>query len=210
MAIVRGGITVRPNIQGVADAIEREGWAFSFGTYVGHSPPEGPTQAVDCFTPDNDSGYALQDRICEYLMANQARFGVRYLIRRHHIWNIERADEGWREMGVTGNRTADHMDHVHVTCYPEGTGPYEDGGDPPQPPPDTPCEQRVFRNGDSDRCVHYIQRLLLQRGYRLDDDGDFGPRTEYVVMRFQRSSGLDADGVVGPQTWAALWKGQAL
>lgn len=207
MAIVRGGITVRPNIQGVADAIEREGLASSFGTYVGHSPPEGPTQAVDCFTPDTPEGYGIQDRICDYLMANQARFGVRYIIRRHHIWNIERANEGWRDQGITGNRTADHMDHVHVTCYPEGVGPYSIETIPNQP---TPCEEKVFQTGDSDRCVHYIQRLLLKRGYVLTDDGDFGPRTQYVVMRFQRSNGLDADGVVGPQTWAALWKGQTL
>jgi hypothetical protein len=209
MAIVRGGITVKANVQAVADAIENAGLASSFGTYVGHSPPEGPTQAVDCFTPDNADGYALQDRICDYLMANQRRYGVRYLIRRHHIWNIERADEGWRDQGVTGNRTADHYDHVHVTCYAVGDGPY-DGGNGPTEPPATPCEERVFQLGDSDRCVHYIQRLLLKRGYVLTDDGDYGPRTQYVIMRFQRSNGLDPDGVVGPATWAALWKGQTL
>jgi hypothetical protein len=207
MAIVRGGITVHRNIQAIADAIEREGLGSSFGTYVGHSPPEGPAAAVDCFTPDNDFGYALQDQICEFLIRNQARFGVRYLIRRHHIWNIERANEGWRDQGVTGNRTADHMDHVHVTGYPEGAGPYDGGGVDPAP---TPCEEKVFQLGDSDRCVHYIQRLLLKRGYVLTDDGDFGPRTQYVVMRFQRSNSLDSDGVVGPDTWAALWKGQTL
>lgn len=208
MAIVRGGITVRPNVQGVADAIEREGLASSFGTYPGHSSPEGPTQAVDIFTPDNNNGYALQDRICDFLMRNQVRFGVRYLIRRHHIWNIERASEGWRDQGVTGNRTADHYDHVHVTCYTAGEGPYDVSDEPTDSP--TPCEEKIFALGDSDRCVHYIQRLLLKRGYVLVDDGDFGPRTQYVVMRFQKSNGLDDDGVVGSKTWTALWKGQTL
>lgn len=207
MAIVRGGITVRNNVQGVANAVEREGLASSFGTYPGHSYPEGPTQAVDIFTPDNPNGWALQDRICDFLIANQARFGIRYVIRRHQIWNIERADEGWRNQRVTGNRTTDHMDHVHVTCYPEGDGPYDIDNIPNGP---TPCEERTFRRGDEDRCVHYIQRLLMKRGYVLPDDGDFGPRTEYVIMRFQRSNGLDDDGVVGPLTWAALWKGQTL
>lgn len=116
-AVVRGGITVKPHVQALADALERELGVSNFGTYVGHSPPEGPTQAMDIFTPDNESGYKLQDRICEFLIRNQKKYGVRYCIRRHHIWNIERADEGWRDQGVQGNRTADHYDHVHVTCY---------------------------------------------------------------------------------------------
>ena len=117
MAIIRGGFTVKPHVQALADALEDGLGVESFGTYAGHSPPEGPTQAVDIFTPDNDAGYALQDRICSYLQANVKRFGVRYIIRRHHIWNIERSTEGWRDQGITGDRTTDHYDHVHVTCY---------------------------------------------------------------------------------------------
>lgn len=116
-AVVRGGIVVKPHVQALANTLEAELGLTNFGTYVGHSPPEGPTQAMDIFTPDNDSGYALQDRICAFLISHQRKYGIRYCIRRHHIWNIERADEGWRDQGVTGNRTADHYDHVHVTCY---------------------------------------------------------------------------------------------
>jgi hypothetical protein len=208
MAIVRGGYTVKPNVQAVANAIEARGWASSFGTYPGHSDPEGPTQAVDIFTPDNPHGWALQDSICEFLIANARRLGIRYIIRREHIWNIERAAEGWRRQRHYGNRRLDHYDHVHATCYATWEGPLEEGELPPDPT--TPCEERLFRRGDQDRCVHYIQRLLRKRGYYLDDDGDFGERTEYVVVRFQRSNGLDQDGIVGPKTWAALWKGQSL
>lgn len=118
LAIIRGGITVKPHVQKLADDLDiAMGGGLSFGTYAGHSPPEGPTQAIDVFTPDNANGYILQDRICAWLIQHQAKYGVRYCIRRHMIWNIERANEGWRDQGVTGNRTADHYDHVHVTCY---------------------------------------------------------------------------------------------
>ncbi len=116
-AIVRGGITVKPHVQAFADACMATTGADSYGTYVGHSPPEGPTQALDVFTPDNDAGYRLQDTICAFAMENVERFGVRYMIRREYIWNIERADEGWRWQGHQGNRTADHFDHVHLTFY---------------------------------------------------------------------------------------------
>ncbi len=44
----------------------------------------------------------------------------------------------------------------------------------------------------------------LQAKLGLPVDGDYGPRTERAVKRFQRRHGLHADGVVGPATWQAL------
>lgn len=127
-------ILPKPHVQALANALAGEFGLISFGTYLGHSYPEGPTQAVDIFTPDNAQGYVLQDRICAWLMANQKRFGIRYCIRRHQIWNIERASEGWRNQTVTGNRTADHMDHVHDTSYESAPGPFGTVPTPPQQP----------------------------------------------------------------------------
>ena len=118
MVLVRGGITVKPHVQKTADEVVAEfGPGLSPGTYKGHSPPEGPTQALDLFTPNNWAGYELQERICAWLIKNAKRLGVRYCIRHNPngadwIWNIERAGEGWRAMA-----TNDHRDHVHVTFY---------------------------------------------------------------------------------------------
>ena len=131
MALVRGGITVEPHVQAFADACQVATKADNYGTYNGHSPPEGPTQALDIFNPDSPAGYALQDRIVEFAMANARAFGVRYTIRREHIWNIERAGEGWRRQTHHGNRTADHYDHVHVTFYAQTSKP----GPIPKPHP---------------------------------------------------------------------------
>ncbi len=118
LAVVRGGITVKPHVQAFADALEDAlGYKLDIGTYVGHSPPEGPTQAIDVFNTVSSAGYTQQDRIVAFAKANQARYGVRYVIRRHQIWNIERDDEGFREQGVTGNATTDHLDHTHLTFY---------------------------------------------------------------------------------------------
>ena len=117
MALIRGGITVKKHVQAFADACQVATGADSYGTYNGHSPPEGPTQAIDIFNPDSPSGYVLQDRICAFAQNNAKRFGVRYTIRREHIWNIERAAEGWRRQTHYGHRTLDHYDHVHITFY---------------------------------------------------------------------------------------------
>src|SRR5689334_3715376 len=92
MVLVRGGITVKPHVQRCADAVVAEfGEGLSPGTYEGHSPPEGPTQALDLFTPESPAGWALQARIADWLIKNQRRFGIRYVIRhnpngRDWIW----------------------------------------------------------------------------------------------------------------------------
>lgn len=117
MALVRGGITVKPHVQRFADACEESTGASSFGTYPDHSPPEGPTQALDIFNHQTANGYRLQDEIADFAIANAKRFGVRYVIKwnpagRDFIWNIERASEGWRAMA-----TRDHSGHVHITFY---------------------------------------------------------------------------------------------
>ncbi len=117
-AVVRGGIVVKPHVQRCADDVVAEfGPGLAPGTYPGHSPPEGPTQALDLFNQESQAGWELQRRIAAWLIKNARKYGVRYVIihnpnGRDWIWNIERADEGWRAMA-----TNDHRGHVHVTFY---------------------------------------------------------------------------------------------
>jgi len=47
----------------------------------------------------------------------------------------------------------------------------------------------------------------LQSALGVSADGDFGPKTERALKRWQRAHGLVADGVAGPQTRAALGLG---
>lgn len=151
-AVIRGGITVKPHVQKGCDLLEHHlGQVLSFGTYKGHSPPEGATQAVDIFNPDTAAGHALQDRICDFLIKNAKALGVRYIIRREYIWNIERAAEGWRWQGSNNNRRLDHYDHVHVTFYATASGLYV----PYYPParPSTYKESDTMFTYSTDRSV---------------------------------------------------------
>ncbi len=50
-----------------------------------------------------------------------------------------------------------------------------------------------------------LQYILQIRGFVLGAiDGDFGPKTEAAVIRFQKSKNLIQDGIVGPKTWTAM------
>lgn len=62
----------------------------------------------------------------------------------------------------------------------------------------------TVRRGDKGDAVVDLQQELIEAGYRLWADGDFGAHTEEAVQDFQSRHGLESDGVVGARTWAEL------
>ena len=65
----------------------------------------------------------------------------------------------------------------------------------------------TLRRGDKGENVKKMQKLLLERGYKLPKygaDGDFGSETEAAVKAFQKDWGLKTDGIVGELTWQML------
>ena len=63
---------------------------------------------------------------------------------------------------------------------------------------------RTLKKGMSGDDVFQLQKMLVDIGYILAVDGNFGKNTDAVVRAFQTSSGLTVDGIVGPLTWSAL------
>jgi putative chitinase len=62
----------------------------------------------------------------------------------------------------------------------------------------------TLRRGDRGDAVVDLQNELIEAGYRLVVDGEFGAHTEEAVRDFQLRHGLRHDGIVGARTWAAL------
>ena len=63
----------------------------------------------------------------------------------------------------------------------------------------------VLKRGATGQDVRKVQRQLVDKGYRLDVDGDFGSKTEAVVKEFQKDKGLSSDGIFGPKTYQVLF-----
>lgn len=66
--------------------------------------------------------------------------------------------------------------------------------------PETKSHAILVRRGAKGNITRIIQEMLVKDGYKLDIDGDFGPKTEKAVKRFQKKHGLAVDGIVGPDT----------
>jgi len=67
-----------------------------------------------------------------------------------------------------------------------------------------PSSLPVISNPNKGKVVKKLQSLLTQKGFPAGADGDFGPKTEAMVKKFQKSKSLPETGEVDKATWAAL------
>ncbi|GAA2618685.1 peptidoglycan-binding domain-containing protein [Actinomadura fulvescens] len=78
----------------------------------------------------------------------------------------------------------------------------------PSPAPKWPGRYLRYTTGKAlirGADVKQWQQRMRARGWSLDADGVYGPRSADVCRDFQREKRLAADGVVGPDTWRAAW-----
>ena len=69
-----------------------------------------------------------------------------------------------------------------------------------------PTKLRTVKLGSDGGGVYLLQKLLVENGYKLDCDGQFGGQTDYIVKSYQQKKGLTIDGIVGQKTWTELKK----
>lgn len=65
-------------------------------------------------------------------------------------------------------------------------------------------KQHYLKRGCSGVHVEWLQKALVNRGYKINVDGSFGPATLNALKQYQKSRGLTADGYAGVDTHKAI------
>src|SRR5881394_2479026 len=95
--------------------------------------------------------------------------------------------------GRTGGKVMRHERRAYRAGY--GYPRYRKNSDEPYP---------TVRTGDHGNSVKYLQKLLVDIGFRLTVDGQFGPHTETAVNAVKRRAGFARNGIAGWRTWHFL------
>jgi peptidoglycan hydrolase-like protein with peptidoglycan-binding domain len=172
-----------------------------------HNPdPDGSVDAWDCdlnlLGSKTATGSAAEVRAMKELIAEfQKQPQAQLWIFQRHIANRDIGN--WKVRAYNGR--SPHDEHCHFQSRPtQERKPYAGDLDKVVPainqkPSAAKLGSRVLKKGMTGADVAYIQRWL-----GLDDDGDFGDKTEAKVKAYQRMRGITADGIVGPATWKQI------
>lgn len=63
---------------------------------------------------------------------------------------------------------------------------------------------KTIKIQDTGEEVRYLQNLLREHGFAVEQDGVFDEITRQATIAFQKKHQLDADGVVGYRSWESL------
>lgn len=127
-------------------------------------------------------------------------------------------ERGTTTGGMTGDQTGKEIYTRSYYNYPwDCVLRYVPEGSPPTETHDsgaqetlTLCQVQIpqVRKGSTGAAVAALQAALKHNGYDPTwIDGEFGLRTNNMLMAFQAENGLTADGICGAQTWAKLLRG---
>lgn len=100
-----------------------------------------------------------------------------------------------------------------TTVAPPPQGPPQGGAVPPFPfhtghwmgvASSDPKNHSGYYSADQPGIAQY-QARLVERGWSLSVDGQFGSQSKSVTISYQQEKGLAADGLAGEQTWQSVW-----
>lgn len=118
------------------------------------------------------------------------------LIRRNPVLSVRTIL--FNDPGIRGVEPwAGHDNHLHVSFLSPGVGKTTFSSD-------QEGSLRLVSPIMRGERVRKLQQDLIKVGIAVTADGDFGPKTDAAVRKFQSDYGLDVDGIAGPMTLAKL------
>lgn len=113
------GRTLSPRTKHVRKEIEESYPSITCIYYKG-GQDHADGNAIDCHADKlgrkpSASAKADMQSLATWSVKYASRLKVQYVMWDREIWNISRADEGWRDVRDRGGITANHEDHVHVS-----------------------------------------------------------------------------------------------
>ena len=127
--------------------------------------------------------------------------GIIYKIDNAKIYTIEGNTNGGSTLEPNGGAVAKKsysLVYNRIAGY--GRPDYKDNSIPPVLPSSN------IKRGKKGVQAAFLQQCLNYVGYMLEEDGDFGPKSEAALKDFQSKHKLVVDGEYGPKTRAAMEK----
>lgn len=167
-----------------------------------HNPnAAGVVRAID-IDEDLNAGVDLESIITAIRASRDPR--VKYIIYEKRI-TVQGSDlQSWKP--YTGTNSHSHHAHISVHSVPQL---YDDDQTWAITPVDSSTSNNkpdwpILAAGSEGLLVKILQTRLVELGYKIKIDSEFGPATKAAVINYQRKNGLTADGLVGSKTKEAL------
>ena len=125
--------------------------------------------------------------------------GVVYKVDQSKVYTIEGNTNGGSTLEANGGAVAKKsypLNYAKIAGY--GRPDYKDNSFPPVVP------SADIKKGKKGAQAAFLQQCLNFVGANLDEDGDFGPKSERALIEFQSKYKLVPDGEYGPKTRAIM------
>jgi hypothetical protein len=139
-----------------------------------------------------------------WLIDNVAKFGFSWEVVPEEPWHIRYTEGDNAPQAVKDWLKANPTESEFGTIADQRAAAEENAAATAAPGVRNDIETPNITRDNRGKAVKDAQKLLNAKGYQCRVDGDFGPKTQNIVRKFQEDNKLPVTGEIGPDTWKVL------